>query len=72
MTYVVARSRFGFKGGWPACETAGVGCEPVFDATAQETVKYLRDTMGVRHSAQWVNEPRSQAAWDAYGALLHG
>ena len=29
-------------------------------------------TLGVAHSAEWVNEPRSQAQWDAWGYFLHG
>ena len=62
----------GFKGGWPYCSN---GTEPdtcIFDGTARATIDHVRDVLGVKHASQWVNEPRSQAAWDAYGYFLHG
>lgn len=62
----------GFKGGWPWCSNSSVPSTCVFDATGKATVKYVRDTLGVKHASQWVNEPSSQGAWDAYGYFLHG
>ena len=62
----------GFKGGWPWCSNSSVTSTCVFDATGKATVKYVRDTLGVKHASQWVNEPTSQGAWDAYGYFLHG
>ena len=47
------------------------GCEPVFDDTAKATIRYITGTLGVVHSSYWVNEPRSQAQWDAWGFFLH-
>ena len=44
----------------------------VFDETAKETIRYITNTMGVRHAAFWVDEAHSQAQWDAQGFFLHG
>ncbi len=73
----VGREKYGigFKGGWPSCvgSTAGTpNCEPVFDEAAKATIRYITGTLGVVHSSEWVNEPRSQAQWDAWGYWLHG
>lgn len=62
----------GFKGGWPYCSNGTLPSTCVFDQEAKDTIKYVRDTLGVMHAAQWVDEPRSQAQWDAYGYFLHG
>jgi len=62
----------GFKGGWPYCQNGSIPASCVFDETAKETIRYVRDTMGVQHSASWVDEARSQGQWDAWGFFLHG
>ena len=70
----IGKSKYaiGFKGGWPYCSNGSLPETCVFDDTAKQTIRYVRDTLGVRHSASWVDEPRSQAAWDAWGYFLHG
>ena len=43
----------GFKGRWPYCVN---GTEPStceFDETAKDTIRYIRDTMGVQHASFW-------------------
>ena len=62
----------GFKGGWPYCSNYTNTSTCVFDDTAKDTIRYVRDTLGVKHASQWVDEPKSQGAWDAYGYFLHG
>eukprot|EP01047_Picozoa_sp_COSAG01_P032514 COSAG01_NODE_2354_length_7842_cov_10.860907_2_plen_209_part_00 len=62
----------GFKGRWPFCVNGSLPQTCVFDETAKETIRYVRDTLGVQHSASWVDEARSQAQWDAWGFWLRG
>lgn len=68
----VNKYALGFKGGWPYCKNSTDPSTCIFDNTARATIDYIRDNLGVKHAAQWVNEPRSQGAWDAYGYFLHG
>jgi len=56
---------YGFKGGWHLPADASS------EATTRETMDYLRDKIGVRHGAHWLNEPRTQQEWDAWGYFLH-
>ena len=62
----------GFKGGWPHCANASEPDSCVFDEVAKETVRYVREALGVKHAARWCDAPRSQAEWDAWGYFLHG
>ena len=62
----------GFKGGWPHCAHASEPDSCVFDGVAKETVRYVREALGVKHAARWCDAPRSQAEWDAWGYFLHG
>merc|ERR1711862_450129 len=56
---------YGFKGGWHLPAQAS------YEKVARETLDYLRDTIGICHVAHWVNEPFTQAEWDAWGYFLH-
>jgi len=62
----------GFKGGWPHCVNGSVPSTCVFDATAKATIDFVKNTLGVVHSAHWVDEMSSDAAWEAAGYWLHG
>jgi len=68
----------GIKGGWSYLH------EPL-DESAKETIRYLRDTIGVRSMSHWCDEPGryseasgatrweyAQSQWDAWGLFLHG
>ena len=67
-----AKYAIGFKGGWPDCANYTKPETCVFDDAARKTISYVRDTLGVRHAAHWVEAGQSQGAWDAYGFFLHG
>jgi hypothetical protein len=43
----------GFKGRWPYCANSSVPTTCEFDETAKDTVRYIRDTMGVQHASFW-------------------
>merc|ERR1712139_634026 len=52
----------GIKGGWNI---------EVLGETEKATIRYLRDKIGVTHISHWIDEPKVQAMWDAWGFFLH-
>ena len=41
--------------------------ESIFDDEARQTIDWLGQELGTNHISNWVNEPSSQAEWDAWG-----
>lgn len=60
----VSKYGLGFKGGWGPSETEL--------EDAEETVRYLRDTLKVNQLAHWANTyGLTQTVWDLWGFFLH-
>jgi hypothetical protein len=60
------------KGGFPYCSNASVPSTCTFDDEARQTIDWLGQELGTNHISNWVNEPSSQAEWDAWGYFLQG
>ena len=46
-------------------------CYGAFDAAGQKAIDGLHK-LGVAHVAKFMDEPRTQSEWDAWGYHLHG
>ena len=62
----------GIKSGFPYCANGSIPSTCIFDDEARQTIDWLGQELGTNHISNWVNEPKSQAEWDAWGYFLQG
>lgn len=62
----------GIKSGFPYCANSSDPSTCVFDDTAKKTIDWMGQELGTNHIGYWVDEPSSQAEWDAWGYFLQG
>jgi hypothetical protein len=62
----------GIKSGFPYCANSSIPSTCVFDDTARQTIDWMGQELGTNHIGYWVDEPSSQAEWDAWGYFLQG
>ena len=60
----------GIKGNFPYCSNASMPSTCIFDDEARQTIDWMGRALGTNHISNWVNEPSSQAEWDAFGYFL--